>query len=147
MTRNNGATWTAANTGWTARINAIGVVDERMALGSDFGVLLRPLSEIVSSNYFSGDLPQVANASSRAVVSPGNPLIVGFVITGNAPKRLLVRGVGPGLSALGVAGALADPRLDIFSAARWDRMFQSQRQTTGRMRPMTVPNSPPPPRA
>jgi photosystem II stability/assembly factor-like uncharacterized protein len=114
VTRNNGATWTAVNTGWTSRINAIGISDNLIALGTDFGVLTRPLAEVVGSHLLTAESPQVANVSSRAVVAPGNPLIVGFVVTGNAPKRLLVRGVGPGLGAFGVAGALADPRLDIF---------------------------------
>ena len=36
---------------------------------------------------------------------------------GSAPKRLLVRGVGPGLAAFGVSGVLADPRLRVFRQA------------------------------
>jgi hypothetical protein len=69
---------------------------------------------MVGSHFLTGELPQVANVSSRSQVAPGNPLIVGFIVSGNAPKRLLVRGVGPGLGAFGVADALADPRLEIF---------------------------------
>ncbi len=41
----------------------------------------------------------------------------GFVVNGNAPKRVLVRGVGPGLTGLGVAGALADPQLVVFQGS------------------------------
>ena len=36
---------------------------------------------------------RLANVSTRAAAGPGNSLIVGFVITGSAQKRLLVRGV------------------------------------------------------
>jgi sugar lactone lactonase YvrE len=45
-------------------------------------------------------------------------LTLGFVIDGAAPKRLLIRAVGPGLSSLGVAGVLADPRLSILPTGK-----------------------------
>jgi hypothetical protein len=58
---------------------------------------------------------KVVNLSSRGAVGNGdNILIVGFVISGNVPKKVLVRGVGPGLAPLGVSGALTDPRLLLF---------------------------------
>ena len=40
--------------------------------------------------------------------------VVGYVVAGTAPKRLLVRAVGPSLSALGLAPAVADPKLEVF---------------------------------
>jgi hypothetical protein len=39
--------------------------------------------------------------------------IAGFIITGTAPKRLLFRGIGPSLAALGITDALANPTLDL----------------------------------
>ena len=44
-----------------------------------------------------------------------NPLIAGFVVTGDQPKRVLVRGVGPSLANYGVTSFLADPKLLIES--------------------------------
>jgi hypothetical protein len=44
-------------------------------------------------------------------------MIGGFSVTGNSPKRVLVRGVGPGLAAYGITGALADPLLRVYDAA------------------------------
>jgi len=41
-------------------------------------------------------------------------LIAGFVIEGTEPKELLVRGLGPGLEAFGVDGAMEDPKLSFF---------------------------------
>ena len=41
-------------------------------------------------------------------------LISGFVVTGNFPKKVLVRGVGPTLAGQGVSGVLADPLLRIW---------------------------------
>ncbi|MBS0632449.1 MAG: hypothetical protein JSS11_11075 [Verrucomicrobia bacterium] len=58
---------------------------------------------------------QVVNISARTQVGTGSDiLIAGFVITGNAPKTLLIRGVGPTLTPLGVSGALADPQLYLY---------------------------------
>ena len=44
-------------------------------------------------------------------------LIAGIVVTGNGPKRLLVRAVGSGLSRFGVGGTLDDPVLTLLSGA------------------------------
>lgn len=55
---------------------------------------------------------QLANISTRGFVEPGaGELIAGFVVRGNVPKRVLIRGIGPALSAFGVPGALGDPVL------------------------------------
>ena len=55
------------------------------------------------------------NLSSRAFVGTGaNILIPGLVLSGQAPRRLLFRAVGPGLAELGVAGVLADPIMKVF---------------------------------
>ena len=60
---------------------------------------------------------KVVNISARTQVGTGeNILIAGFVITGNAPKTMLVRGLGPTLLSYGVTGVLADPRLNLYSA-------------------------------
>ena len=45
-------------------------------------------------------------------------LIAGIVVTGNVPKRLLVRGIGPALEAFGVTGSLPDPVLTLLSGTR-----------------------------
>jgi hypothetical protein len=38
-------------------------------------------------------------------------LIAGFIITGNAPKKVILRGIGPSL--VGIAAVLADPMLEL----------------------------------
>ncbi len=40
-------------------------------------------------------------------------MIGGFIITGTDSKRLLVRAIGPSLTQFGVAGAMADPTLEL----------------------------------
>ena len=47
------------------------------------------------------------------VLTGDNAGIAGFIITGTAPKNVLLRGIGPSLTAFGVAGALANPTLDL----------------------------------
>ncbi|MCF3650322.1 SMP-30/gluconolactonase/LRE family protein [Synoicihabitans lomoniglobus] len=57
------------------------------------------------------------NLSARTVVGTGaDVLTAGFVIAGNSPIRLLVRGVGPTLTSFGVDGALVDPVLRLFDS-------------------------------
>ncbi len=53
--------------------------------------------------------------SARAEVGQGARVVIpGFVLTGNQSKRVLIRGVGPGL-ALGVPDFLVDPQIEVFS--------------------------------
>ena len=40
-------------------------------------------------------------------------MIAGFIVQGNAPKRVIIRAVGPSLGAAGVPNALANPRLEL----------------------------------
>jgi len=61
---------------------------------------------------------RLTNIATRAGTGPGeNTLTAGFVITGAATKTVLVRGIGPGLSAFGLTGLLPNPKLTLFDAA------------------------------
>jgi hypothetical protein len=61
---------------------------------------------------------RLLNISTRLLVQRGdNVLIGGFIVTGNAPKRIIVRGLGPSLAAGGVSGAMADPQLELHDAS------------------------------
>jgi len=54
---------------------------------------------------------QLLNISTRLNVLTGdNALIGGFIITGSAPKKVMLRAIGPSLS---FAGALVDPTLEL----------------------------------
>ncbi len=53
------------------------------------------------------------NIATRGTVGTGDGvLIAGFVISGGA-KRVIIRALGPSLTAAGVTGALSDPTLEI----------------------------------
>jgi hypothetical protein len=60
-------------------------------------------------------LAKLANISTRAFISTGdNIVIAGFILGGNSgDDRIVVRGIGPSLTAAGVANALADPTLEL----------------------------------
>jgi peptidase M23-like protein len=54
------------------------------------------------------------NISTRLPVRTGdNVLIAGFIITGSDSKRVIIRGIGPSLTAAGVPDALGDPTLEL----------------------------------
>jgi phospholipase/lecithinase/hemolysin len=62
-------------------------------------------------------LGKAANISTRGMAGTGqNVLIAGFIISGNQPKKVIVRALGPTLSTLGVSGALADPTITIVNS-------------------------------
>jgi hypothetical protein len=67
----------------------------------------------------NADYQRLVNISSRGRVTPDDGVLIGgFVVTGNSPKTLLIRGIGPALSAFGIAGALADPALTIYQDSK-----------------------------
>jgi len=58
---------------------------------------------------------KLANLSTRALVSSGdNIVIAGFMLGGDSGNdRIVLRGIGPSLTSMGVPGALADPTLEL----------------------------------
>ena len=63
----------------------------------------------------------VVNIATRLAVSTGdNVLIGGFIITGNAPKKVIIRAIGPSLRSGGnpLPGSLQNPTLQLRDAAR-----------------------------
>jgi hypothetical protein len=62
----------------------------------------------------SGTPSRLANISAITPVAPGAVLTAGFVISGTTKQTVLIRGVGPALRKLGVAGALTDPQVTLY---------------------------------
>jgi uncharacterized delta-60 repeat protein len=89
------------------------------SLNGNTGVTLLEFYDAEPAN----ETPLAANFSVFGRAAPANGvLIAGFVVVGNGRIRLLIRGVGPGLAAFGVPGALADPAITLF---RQDRLLLS----------------------
>lgn len=63
----------------------------------------------------------LGNVSTRGLVGTGNNVLIGgFVVRDdsftNQPQNILVRGIGPSLSAAGVSNPLPDPTIDLHDA-------------------------------
>jgi len=60
-------------------------------------------------------LAKLANISTRALVGTGNDLVIAGFILGshNGDDRIVVRGIGPSLTAAGAPNALANPTLEL----------------------------------
>jgi hypothetical protein len=94
--------------GYTAHISDLSGTGTGVALAEIYDASVNPAAEE----------QRLMSIASRGTVTVGDgALIGGFVVTGNAPKTLLIRGVGPALTAFGVAGALADPALTIYQGS------------------------------
>ena len=68
-----------------------------------------------ANNDLRTDVEKLINISTRSQTgSATNTLIAGFVIIGTDPKPVLIRAIGPSLSAFGVSGAISAARLEVF---------------------------------
>lgn len=80
---------------------------------------------------------RLVNLSARAKTSGGaDVLSAGFVIGGNGPETILLRGVGPGLAAHAVPGYLERPKLVLFNADR--EVLTSNSQWSGDATPQSL---------
>jgi hypothetical protein len=82
------------------------------ARGTGAGVVL-----VEAYDLGAGNSPRLVNVSARNRVGTGDDiLIAGFNIVGTGTKQLLIRAVGPKLTVFGVAGVLADPKLELYDS-------------------------------
>lgn len=58
---------------------------------------------------------RMLNLSTRSFTGSGEELLIaGFVVSGTTPKQILLRAIGPGLTARGVANVNPDPYLNVY---------------------------------
>lgn len=75
------------------------------------------LVEIYDASGSSSADTKLINVSTRGRVGTGDQqMIVGFIVAGSAPKKVLVRAIGPTLAQFNVTGLLANPRIDVHDA-------------------------------
>lgn len=66
---------------------------------------------------FAFGAPNVVNLSTRLKIETGGSVgIAGFVIQGTGVKPVMIRALGPTLSARGVTGVLANPSMEIYDS-------------------------------
>lgn len=84
----------------------------------DSGVALAEIYDDTPNGAYTPISPRIINISARVQVGTGgNVLIAGFVIGGSTSRTVLIRASGPALIPFGVTGTLADPQLQLNSAA------------------------------
>lgn len=89
-----------------------GSYSTRVTSGTSTGGIA--LAEVYDANA-SNVATRLVNVSTLGYTGTGEQaLVAGFTVQGNAPKRVLIRAVGPGLAAYNVTGLLADPQLQVY---------------------------------
>ena len=84
----------------------------------DCGKIYRALPVHLENTKFPTVGPQALNLSTRGLVSTGdNVLIGGFIVTGAAPKSMVLRALGPSLSSFGVSDVLSNPVLSVYNSS------------------------------
>ncbi len=63
----------------------------------------------------SAGTTQLANISSRGLVQAGNDVMIAGIVVQRHDKRVVIRALGPSLTAFGITNALPDPTLDLFN--------------------------------
>jgi Matrixin/Putative Ig domain len=80
--------------------------------GNSSGIALAEVYDLAS-----GANSRLANVSTRGRVQSGdNVMIGGFIVGGDQPTNLVLRGMGPSLANLGVPDALLDPVLEVYDS-------------------------------
>jgi len=132
LVRSSDQTTIAANDDWGTAANAADITSSGFApanaLESAILATLQPgaYTAIVSGvggatgvgliETYEVDHPDVPliNISTRGKVQTGfDVMIGGFVIQGSGPQTIVVRAIGPSLANYGVAGALANPQIQL----------------------------------
>jgi hypothetical protein len=100
---------TAGNNTITGTVDPVRSVINATLSGSAGGTVL---AGRISGGVFSDGT--LRNISTRGSVGSGtNEMVAGFYVGGTAPKNLLIRAVGPGLTNFGVTGAIPTTQLSI----------------------------------
>jgi hypothetical protein len=77
---------------------------------------------------------QAVNLSTRMRVEIGDRVgIGGFIITGNTPKHVLLRAIGPSLTRFGITDVLADPVLELNGPAGFTTVINNNWKDTQRV--------------
>lgn len=139
-TSTNPATTVAATNGWSTSMDSVFSQVGAFAftpVGSHDTALVETLApgaytaQVVSATTNSGvalaevydaddtaPTNRLVNISARVFVGTGgNILIGGFVISGNSPQTVVIRGDGPVLAGFNLSGVLAQPTLTLYNTA------------------------------
>jgi hypothetical protein len=86
------------------------------ATGGASGAVIAEIYDATPTAAFTASTPRLVNVSVLKNLPAGGSLSAGFVIAGLTPRTVLIRAIGPGLSAFNVGGFLADPQLQLYQS-------------------------------
>lgn len=99
----------------TSRDNSVRISAGATSPGATGAVIAEVYDATPAASFDSATTPRLINFS--VLKNVGTSLTMGFVLGGGSSRTVLVRAVGPTLASLGVAGAMADPKIELFDAA------------------------------
>jgi WD40 repeat protein len=109
-----GVAYLATENGTATGLSTVDLNTGEVVGGFGIGTVPQPGEPVVKD---ISTLPptSVVNLATRSRVGTGDDvMIAGFIAQGGVSARLLIRGIGPSLTAAGVPNSLADPVLTIF---------------------------------
>lgn len=86
------------------------------ANGAAVGNVLAEVYDDTPANTYTLATPRLINLSCLSSLAGTGTLVAGFTVGGTTARTVLIRATGPGLTALGVPGALADPQLVLIAS-------------------------------
>ncbi|MDP3069084.1 MAG: N-acetylmuramoyl-L-alanine amidase [Opitutaceae bacterium] len=108
-------TTVSGNEAYTYRVQAFNAAGSSGQSSNEL-TLASPMRDLTPAIPGDGPAAWLSNLSLRTSLEAGRNVIVGFVVRPPG-KQLLVRAAGPALAAFGLATAMADPRIELFSGA------------------------------
>jgi hypothetical protein len=83
------------------------------------GAVIAELYDATPANAFASTTPRLINVSVLKNIAPNTNLTAGFVISGSANERVMIRAIGPTLGAapFNIGGVMAVPKLELFNNA------------------------------
>ena len=101
---------------WGEQSNGTWTLEVRDRVAGNVGTVNSASIRLFGSSAATGAPTRLANIATRLRVgSDPAVLIGGIIVTGNEPKRLIVRAIGP---STGLPGALSDPQLELNSGGQ-----------------------------
>ena len=98
----------------TTRDNSVKV----SAAGSGTGTVIAEVYDATPAGTSTAATPRLLNVSVLKVIDSGDFLTAGFVIRGQTARTVLIRAIGPGLTAaFGIPGTMPDPQLTLFAGS------------------------------
>ena len=139
QTTDDGANWQVLGFGLpTVGVTAVALDSSVSPSLLRIGTYGRSSFELVTSN------PLLNIATRMRVLTGNNVLIGGFIITGIEPKKVLIRGIGPSLTGVGVT--LSDPTLELHQGSttlatndNWKINDQTGQSQEADIRATTIP--------